>query len=132
MRLATIFLFLISSLALSAEPDIRTTVIDNKPFVCLDIPSSQTLLQMRMDYPKLQLEVDSLKKLSGIRLLEINKLTGINTNLNQQKEVLTIQSVALQKELSKANAWYKSPWLWSAIGVAIGVGLTVGVTYLVR
>ncbi len=30
------------------------------------------------------------------------------------------QTVVVQKELNSATAWYKSPYLWAIVGVAVG------------
>lgn len=112
--------------------DFRAIEIDGKPFVAFDVASAQVLLQMRMDYPKLELQLVKSKELIEIKDQEIFALGEANTNLNQQIVEFKNQNVELQKQIEKRDSWYRSPYLWFTVGVVAGAALAVGLTYAIN
>jgi len=112
--------------------DIRKCIIEGKEYVGFLPADAQTLLQYRIDIPKLRLEITSFKDLVKIKDAEINTLASANSTLLETKSFLTTENVRMQKEIDNQNAWYKSPYLWFSVGLIIGTAATVTVVYLVK
>ena len=125
-----IFLILLSTSAFAE--DIRDIKIDGQEFVAFDTQSAMKLLRMRMDYPKLELEIDRLKELVALKDQEISLLTDIQSNNKEQINLLIERNTDLQKQILHKDAWWKSPWLWAAVGVAAGSAICISVGYAVK
>lgn len=116
----------------SDEVDVRDINIDGKDFVAFDQQSALKLLQMRMDYPKLELKIDQLNSLVLLKDQEIVLLDRIQENHKKQISILVERNTALQKRIDTIDAWYNSRWLWTGIGIVIGTGVTIGIAYAVK
>ncbi len=112
--------------------DSRAITIDGKPFVAFDRESAQKLLQMRIDFPKLELTIQKQNELLHTKSSEISVLESSLTNLYTQKEILLTESINLHKRLVAAYAWYKSPYLWVCVGLVVGTSATILVMYATK
>lgn len=112
--------------------DARPVDIDGEPFVAFDVNSAQILLQMRVDFPKLKLEIVKLKDQIDVRGQELAAALSANDNLVQQKDFLTNRIGDLEEQISNKDAWYRSPYLWFTCGLIVGVGATVAIVYAVN
>jgi hypothetical protein len=130
------FIFPLSALAddppAPPELDVKKFVLDGVEYVGFLAPDAQTLLQYRIDVPKLKLEIDKLKEKITNNKLQIEKLTSANGTLLETKQFLITENVRMQKEIDTQNAWYKSPYLWFCVGLVAGTAATVTVVYLVK
>ncbi len=109
--------------------DARAITIDGKPFVAFDQESARKLLQMRLDFPKLEITVQKQKELLQVRSKELDVLHSVLANLTSQKSILLDETVNLHKQIALAYAWYKNPYLWACVGVVLGTGATILVMY---
>ena len=109
--------------------DIRAIMLDGKPFVAFDKVSAQKLLQMRIDFPKLQLTIKKQEDLLVVKSKEITTLEHILANLSEQKTILLDEHVRLQQQLTDVTAWYNNPYLWACVGIVFGTGTTILVVY---
>ena len=118
--------------AQDTPPDVRAYNIDGKSYVCFVPADAQTLLQLRIDCPKIQLELDKYKELVNVKDGEVLALTNMKDNLSQQVAVYSSEVTELSKELASANAWYKNPWLWFGVGAVVGTGASIAVLHATR
>lgn len=130
--LSFLIVLFLSTSVFSAEIDVRDIKIDGADFVAFDHQSALKLLQMRMDYPKLELKIDRLNELVILKDQEISLLDKIQENHKKQIFILVEKNVSLQKKIDTVDAWYNSKWLWTGIGILIGTGVTIGVAYAVK
>lgn len=124
LRILTL-LSILSASAFADELDVQVHAIDGKEYVCFTEADAQALLQIRIDFPKLELKVKNLAELVTVKEQEIVTMTRMLKIRDEQIVSMTEETVALQKQLESLNAWYRSPYLW------VGVGLVVGVTTVV-
>lgn len=111
------------------KEDVRSITIDGKDFVAFDRKSALFLLDLRVKYPKLKLQLlnhENLIKLKNTRLVLLDKNL---LNLSSQKDVLFEQVMGLTQELNNRDVWYKSPYLWFSVGLAAGIVTTIFVVY---
>lgn len=130
---AFLALFLVlspSQICYAADP--VKHVIDEKEFVCFEVPDAQRLLQIYINFPKLELKIGVLEKLDVNLTAQIQKTTELQDNMVKQAELFQGMTVELQKKLDSMDAWYRSPYLWFAVGVVVSSGVSLGVYYLVK
>jgi len=113
-------------------PDVRVQIIDGKKFVCFTEADSLVLLQMRLDYPKLQLQLVKQDELIMIKDQEITALTVVQRNLNDQIKFYKEENAKLQKEVDSSMAWYRSPYLWFGVGAMVATGASIGIFYAAK
>jgi len=133
ISLLLVFIFPLAALA-DGPPflDINKFTLDGKTYVGFVEPDAQTLLQYRIDIPKLKLEIKEFKDIVIIKNAEIGILTSANATLLETKEFLTTENVRLQGEITNQAAWYKSPYFFFCIGLLSGFGATVAMIYAVN
>lgn len=102
-----------------ADPEVFPHSVDDKEYICFDKGSAKDLLDLKIKFPKISVQLEKYKELSNIRSLEINTLTKIQTNLTEQTVVLVDENVALQKKIDSANKWYKHPLFWFGVGLVV-------------
>jgi len=130
-----IFMFVVPVTTFADDPpvlDIEKFTKDGKDYVGFLPADAQTLLQYRIDLPKLKLEITKFKDLVKIKDAEITTLTSANATLLETKQFLITENVRLQKEFDNRDVWYKSPYLWFSVGLVLGTAATVTVVYLVK
>jgi hypothetical protein len=136
MRRATIVvcavLLCVSVVYAEDKMDVRAQQIDGKSFVCFTEADSQKLLQLTLDYPKLQLQLKTQGELIDIKTKEISTLELANGNLREQNGVLVLQNTHLQQKIVDRDAWYKSPYLWFVVGLVVGTGVSITIFYLAK
>ena len=134
MRTVTLVLLAVffCGAAVAQEADVRAHNIDGKDYVCFTTQDAHALLQLRIDYPKLELKIKTLEELVNIKEEEKLALLRANTNLNEQIAFFTKENVRLQERLNSADAWYKSPYLWFCVGLVVGTGAAVATVYAVK
>jgi len=132
--LLALYLALVPCVVSAQEPvpDVQAHVIDGKSYVCFVTADAQTLLQLRIDCPKLQLAIDQYRELVTLKNGQITTLTGLNLNLSQQADVYKSEMVRLNEALASANAWYRNPYLWFGVGVVVGTGASIAIFYAVK
>ncbi len=65
------------------------------------------------------------------RSLHLAETTALTEQLDSLRSFSAAQTKLLEEALDQDSAWYQSPYLWTAVGAALGVGLTIGVVYAV-
>ena len=113
-------------------PDIQVHDINGKKYDCFLPVDAQVLLQLRINYPILKLDLDKHKELIVIKDIELKKLDDINANLAQQRDTYKDESIRFQEELKSRDAWYRNPYLWFTVGLVTGAGIAVGVAFAVN
>lgn len=119
----TILVFLFSSLSFAADPIVHQ--IESEKYLCFDEPSANKNYKQLLDYPKLELKLETQGKLLLNLEQQIVEFNAALDNLNEQKSVLIKSNVTLQEKLNSAYAWYRSPTLWFAIGSVVACGTTL-------
>lgn len=133
MKLILIFLFIpvLQPLAFAEEvDDIRAFTIEGKKFVCFDEPSALKVLRLRLEFPKLQSKLLLLQEKIDIKNAEVETLNRTGLILQSKLGIVVNENVSLYQKLEKANAWYKSPWLWFGVGILVGGAIAVGAVAL--
>ena len=116
----------------SLPPDVRVQVLDNKKFVCFTETDSLVLLQMRLDYPKLQLKLVKQDELIEIKNKEIETQTVMQNNLSDQINFYKVENCRLQQAIDTSSAWYRSPYLWFGVGAILAAGASIGIFYAAK
>jgi hypothetical protein len=106
-------------------PDIRVLQADGKEFVAFEPKYAQMLLQMRLDYPKLELKIEKLVTLLNIRGKLVEKALEMNANLEDQLKVKDDVLIGLQEKINNADSFWRSPYLWFAVGIVLATGTTI-------
>ncbi|MFA5132534.1 MAG: hypothetical protein WC444_04430 [Candidatus Paceibacterota bacterium] len=132
MKRTFFVLVLLVSAPSYAQDDIRVQQIDGKSFVCFTEDDAKVLLQLRLDYPKMKEKILILDERIELKNKMVMSLEDANEYLNQQNGLLLKTNAGLEEKLDSMDSWYRSPILWSVVGVVIGVGITVGVMYAVK
>ena len=129
-----ICLFAMNSFAddIPPEPDIRKFQLEDITYVGFLEKDAATLLQYRIDIPKLKLQVTKLKAKIVNNVAQIDTLTSANHTCLEAKEFLTVENVRMQHDKDSRDAWYRSPYLWFSVGLLLGTAATVTVVYLVK
>lgn len=132
--LVYIILSLVFPIASLSEENLNNTtrVIKGTKYLLLDEPSAKEYLTFKLECPKLKLMLEKKDTLLVIKNKEIQTLEELNINDILQKEALEDEVITLHEQQMSANAWYRSPYLWTAIGLLCGIGLTLGVLYGVQ
>jgi hypothetical protein len=130
MRWLAVFVLLISTPSFAWNPCVHD--IDGNKFVCWNEKEAQDLLRIVVEFPKLQ---DQLKIMNDMNLnlqLQISEEKEMNDNLKQQILQYENINVKLQAKLNASNHWYNSKVLWTAVGLVLGVGVTIGISFAVK
>lgn len=114
------------------EMEVFEYIQNTNPYVCFDVDSARCLLQMRLNYPGLELKLKKSIYLNDLRFKQITTLEEMNTNRGVQVEELTKEVVSWQKKYNSMDSWWRSPYLWFGVGLVLGVGTTLGIMYLVK
>ena len=101
-------------------------------YLCLKPVLAKEMFVLYETYPDLQLRLGKSLELLEVRADTIQLMANIHINLGDQKIVLQEEVIGLRNTINTMDAWYKSPYLWACVGIVLGVGLTVGVTYAVN
>jgi hypothetical protein len=141
-----LIVFFILSPAFAQDPqpiDVQGVIIKDRKCLVPEDESDAThvafgqkealnLLQLRIDFPKLELKIDELEKLVFIKDKEVMKLEDMNGNLSQQMIVISGQNDYLKEEIEGAYKWYRSPYLWTSVGIVLGFLATWAITEAVK
>lgn len=123
-----LFVFIcLYSLSINAEESVTIIKQNGMSYLCFDQDASQILLDMRLKYPLLEKENVLLKDQVKIKEEEIVKWQSGAENLTAQLAILAESNTDLQKKIESSNAWYRSNILWTAVGLVVGTGITIGV-----
>jgi len=115
-----------------AELDIHKFQLGEITYVGFLEKDAQTLLQYRMDNPKLQLKIEQQDNKIKNNQLQIATLTSANTTLLDEKKFLVVENIRLQKELDNRNAWYRNPYFAFCVGLVLGTATVITVVYCVK
>lgn len=120
MRFYLILLFLFPANVFAGDIDVRKQIIEGKEYACFGEKDANKLMDLRMNFPKVKSWAAGLNKLVIIRAQEINTLNVLNVNLQSQIKKLTDVNKRLQKQITTADAWWKSPYFWFVVGLGVG------------
>ena len=112
--------------------DVRKVEINNQEYIAFTPPDAQYLLQLRINFPVYKEKIKVLEELTLNQSSQIKVLSDMTVNLNTQLDIMKDQNAFLQEELDKTDVWYKSPWLWGAIGIVLGCLATIGIAEAVN
>ena len=126
MRYLLVFLLLLVPLSAFSEDDIRAHVIDSKKFVCFDEPSALKVLNLRLQFPKLERKITLLEEKLGIKNNEIALLQKNTLILQEKLGIIVTETIILQESLEQSHAWYRSPWVWFGVGLVTGGAIALG------
>jgi len=113
--------------AYATDEQIMKYTYEGHEYVCLEPSTAQRLLQIYIDFPKLELKINLLEGLNSNLLIQMSKEDDLQKNLQEQIKIMQDLNVNLQKTIDNQSAWYKSPWLWFSVGVIVTAGLTIGI-----
>ena len=126
----TVALIILVSLraAHADEPTSRVLEVDGKPGMWFPMATAKKMLKditvCRGQTAELDLTVKRLD-------LEKSRSDLLTKNLKTTEDISNTWKTLAEdqaKRLTKANPWWKSPYLWSTVGFVLGTGVTVGVT----
>lgn len=115
-----------------AELNIHKFQLGDITYVGFLTKDAQTLLQYRIDIPKLKIQIAAQKEKIENKQLQIDTLASANSTLLEIKEFMIVENVRLQKEIDKQNAWYHSPYFAFALGFVIGTATAIATVYLIK
>lgn len=127
-----IFVLLVSLFDTLSPPDVRKCTLDGKDFVCFTPEDTQVLLEQRLNYVTLELKVQKLEEKLGLKESEIIILNKATTNLTDQIAFFSTENTRLQVQVNNQTAWYKSPYLWTGVGLLLGAGTSILIFYSVK
>ena len=107
--------------------DIQKTIIDGKEYVAFTPDDAKYLLELRIKFPVQQEKIKGLEDLVLNKTKQIKIMDTMLENKNQQVTLLTDRAIYLEEELDSATAWYRSPYLWTAIGIVLGCVATISI-----
>lgn len=116
----------------SAQNRVKVVELQGIKHVCLTQEDAHKLLQIQLNYPKLELQLKKYKELVSIQEKEVSSLGNIHNNLNQQIMVLKTRNVYLQDQINSSNSWWKSAWFLVGVGFVLGIGSTIAISYSIR
>jgi hypothetical protein len=114
------------------EESVQIVDIDGFPHLCFTVESAKKLLDRYEKFPTLELKIKTLEELIGVKADHILALEKVHEIDHERIEALIATNTGLQKALEKGDAWYYSPWLWCTIGLLVGTGVTIGISYAVK
>lgn len=106
--------------------------IDGQKFICFDKQWAQELLQLRVDFPKLQEQIKGLEALVNNKDLQIQKYDELVTNYETQITGLSEEVRLLNTKIQDDNAWWRSRWFVFGLGVVGGIASSIGLVYLIK
>ena len=122
------FLYPARAKAQQCEKVLTLKVSDPAPCSGLLWPEGYTktaLSCLKVDVPRLEAVIDRLK------LEHAAELRAVDAKLMATEDSLIQSENRLREAMAIDPApWYMSPYLWTAVGVVLGVGLTVGAVKL--
>lgn len=92
--------------------------------------ASEGLRCLEVDLPKLKLEKEHEAALALIRENKLNAMVELERS--RADEYRKLLDKAIEVKAPPADPWYKHPALWVTIGVVVGAGASIGITYAVN
>jgi uncharacterized protein involved in exopolysaccharide biosynthesis len=120
-------LFLVMFLANPVVHDIEGT-----KFVCFDKQWAQELLQLRVDFPKIQKQVVVLKELVASQDKQLVAYAGLSKNYDMQIVELSEEVRLLNTKIQDDNVWWRNRLLILGVGVVGGISVAIGIVYLIK
>lgn len=127
-----LILFLIFPTVTYANDVFKHINDEGEEFVCFTTEAAQKLLQIKIDLPKLKLKIIRLNDLLEIQEQQIGSLQNMNGILDQKNVVLLDLNKDLQERIEDDTSFWKSPWLWTGVGIVLGTVGTIGIVYAVK
>jgi hypothetical protein len=106
--------------------------IDGQKYVCFDKQWSQELLQLRIDFPKLQALTEELKLSIKNKDEQLQGYTALTHNYDQQIVEFTEEIRLLNTQIINDNAWWKNRWFIFGTGLVGGIAASMGIFYLIK
>ncbi len=117
---------------LTNPPDVKVIQQNKNSYVCFPPADAQKLLQLRLDFPNLQLKLEKLESLVLLADTQRQKLQlqldDVSLALSEQYEVNT----QLEQELEQKPEWYKNTTFYALVGFVSGVFLGVVVDQVAK
>ena len=91
------------------------------------MPSAKKLLESYQLLPIKERELRAAKDLLDIRKVRV---TLLEANLEDSRKIAILWKDTAEQQAKTAiakDSFWRSPYLWTAVGLIVGVGLTVGV-----
>ena len=114
------------------DDEVTTSAISGDTYVCFVPDSAKCFLQMKINYPKLELNIDKLEELSSVYKKQIEKVVDINENMLAQNELFSKEIEGLKTKLDRRDSFWSSPQLWFWVGVVVGGGVVYGSVKLAK
>ena len=105
---------------------------ENTKYILVDENTATLLFERYNKYPDLELSRDKLAELTNLYLEQLRLNTEINTNLNEQNNLLMEENAGLKKIIDRGDPWYESWWFLMGLGFVCGTGLTIGIMKIVK
>lgn len=118
--------------ARATEPETRNYTLDGVPGVWLPMANARKLLEDVAQLPKIREQLNLLQQRLDI---EKERSTMLERNVQTVERIALVWKSTAESQaetIAKKDAWWKSPYLWLAIGVVVGTSATIGITYAVR
>ena len=110
----------------------RDMVVEGRRGIWFPMVSARQLLTAHMVCEKMQQGCD-LTEQQFILAKERADLLQKNAEANAAIAVTWQQTARDQQEvLARRDVWYKSPYIWLAVGFIVGTGATIGITATVK
>jgi len=131
---------LILLLLLSSDPtaveqallDPKIIYVDGEDRICFQVQTSQKLLKIVTDYPRLQEEIKHYSNLIDILDGKFSKLLEIKNTLDKQMLKLYDMNYALMDSVKEQSSWYYSPVVWATFGIIVGAAASTTAIVLLR
>lgn len=101
-------------------------------YILMDADTATIFFERFDKYPKLELKIEKLSELVTLYSKQLTLNTEINTNLQEQNNLVIKENVGLKKILAEGDPWYEHPVLWAVIGLVCGTGITIGIMKIVK
>lgn len=132
---ATSFALVVVLVAMPARaqtPDTQLLEVQGQKGMWFPMAKAKQLLSDVSELPKIRDQLALIEK-----RLELEKT---RTDL-LDRNVKTVEQIAVSwkttaeaqaKLLANKDPWWRHPYLWTAVGLVVGIGTTVGITYAVK
>lgn len=109
---------------------------DGQRGVWFRLSAADKIRKMKLELPELRLQIEKYELAEEERQSEVRELKMAielqksslmaleSTIENHAKEAREAEERAKAAE-DELDKWYRSPWLWGAVGIAVGVGSTL-------
>ena len=106
--------------------------IEGTKFICFDKVWVQELLQLRVDFPIIKKQVEELKNLVANQDMQLTAYALLAKNYELQITGFSEEVRLLNTQIQDDKVWWRNRLFIFGLGVAGGVTITLGITYLIK